>query len=141
MMRGNRRGNVRSCRTIGNLLHSPGGLMDPSMSKTYSQIQKQIETLSRDAEKLKQKEVESAVSRIREAIETYGLSAADLGLGTQREPRGKAAAKKGTKAGPKSASQAKYRDESGNVWGGRGPRPQWLRDALGAGRELKDFAV
>ena len=115
--------------------------MDPSMSKTYSQIQKQIEMLSREAEKLKQKEVEGAVSRIREAIETYGLTAADLGLGTQRGPRGNAVAKKGKKAGPKSASQAKYRDESGNVWGGRGPRPQWLRDALGAGRELKDFAV
>ena len=111
------------------------------MTKTYSQIQKQIEMLSREAEKLKQKEVEGVVSRIREAIDTYGLTAADLGLGTQRGPRGNAAAKKGKKAGAKSASQAKFRDESGNSWGGRGPRPQWLREALSAGKELKDFAV
>ena len=30
---------------------------------------------------------------------------------------------------------------SGNTWGGRGPRPQWLRDALANGKSLQDFAV
>ena len=118
--------------------------MDSSMTKTYSQIQKQIETLTREAEKVKQKEVEGVVSRIREAIDTYGLTASDLGFGGQRGPRRNAAAKKsGNKAAGKkqASSQAKFRDESGNTWGGRGPRPQWLRDALGAGKELKDFAV
>lgn len=117
------------------------------MTKTYSQIQKQIETLSREAEKLRQKEVEGVVSRIREAIDTYGLTAADLGFdksGAARTPRAarKSAAKK-TRGSRKAAAaaQPKYRDEAGNVWGGRGPRPQWLRNALGAGKELKDFAV
>ena len=116
------------------------------MTKTYSQIQKQIESLSREAEKLKNKEVEGVVSRIREAIDTYGLTAADLGLdksGTARTPRvaRKTAAKKSRAARKSAPTQPKYRDESGNVWGGRGPRPQWLRNALGAGKELKDFAV
>lgn len=117
------------------------------MTKTYSQIQKQIEQLSREAEKLKQKEVEGVVSRIREAIDTYGISAEDLGYGAsspKRALRRNAAAKKGgtrkARAKPQ-ASQAKYRDEAGNTWGGRGPRPQWLRDALAGGKELKDFAV
>ncbi len=110
------------------------------MTKTYSQIQKQIEMLSREAEKVKQKEVDGVVSRIREAIETYGLTAADLGLEPQRGPRA-AAAKKGHKARGKPGSQVKFRDDAGHVWGGRGPRPQWLREALASGRELKDFAV
>ena len=119
------------------------------MNKTYSQIQKQIETLSREAEKLRHKEVEGVVSRIREAIDTYGLTAADLGFGnsgaarTPRAVRGKPAAAKKTRraAGKTASAQPKYRDESGNVWGGRGPRPQWLRNALTAGKDLKDFAV
>ena len=109
------------------------------MTKTYSQIQKQIEMLSREAEKVKKKEVEGVISRIREAIETYGLTAADLGLSTQGGAR--AAAKKGRKARGKPGTQVKYRDEAGHVWGGRGPRPQWLREALASGKELKDFAV
>ena len=115
------------------------------MTKTYAQIQKQIDQLSREAEKLKSKEVEGVVSRIREAITTYGLSAADLGFGAQGAPRRNVAAKKGggrRKATAKTqASQAKYRDDSGNTWGGRGPRPQWLRDALATGKDLKEFAV
>jgi DNA-binding protein H-NS len=37
--------------------------------------------------------------------------------------------------------QVKYRDGEGNTWVGRGPRPQWLRDALANGKTLADFAV
>jgi DNA-binding protein H-NS len=35
----------------------------------------------------------------------------------------------------------KFRDETGRTWGGIGKRPQWLRDALAAGKSLQDFAV
>jgi DNA-binding protein H-NS len=35
----------------------------------------------------------------------------------------------------------KYRNEDGAGWGGRGKRPQWLRDALAAGKQLSDFEV
>ena len=41
----------------------------------------------------------------------------------------------------KPKGTAKFRDADGNVWVGRGPRPQWLRDALARGRSLQDFAV
>jgi len=38
-------------------------------------------------------------------------------------------------------SGAKYRNPSNTreTWGGRGKRPSWLRDALSAGKLLKDF--
>ena len=29
----------------------------------------------------------------------------------------------------------------GNTWVGRGKRPQWLRDALAAGKQLSDFEI
>jgi DNA-binding protein H-NS len=35
----------------------------------------------------------------------------------------------------------KFRNEAGATWVGRGKRPQWLRDALAAGKQLSDFAV
>ena len=55
------------------------------------------------------------------------------------KPGPKPGSKQQAKAKP--ARAAKYRDESGNTWVGRGPRPQWLRDALNAGKSLQDFAV
>ena len=115
------------------------------MTKTYVQIQKQIETLQREADKLKRKEVDDVISKIKEAIDVYGLTSADLGFGVRGAARGATAAKKrgrpAAKGRSKSASAPKYRDEAGNTWGGRGPRPQWLRDALANGKALTDFAV
>jgi DNA-binding protein H-NS len=111
------------------------------MTKTYTQIQKQIAALQREADKLKRQEVDDVISRIKEAITVYGLSASDLGLGAAARGR-KAVAKPGRKRrGAKAAAVAKFRDDAGNTWGGRGPRPQWLRNALAAGKNLQDFAV
>ena len=113
------------------------------MTKTYAQIQKQIQDLQREADKLKRAEVEGVIARIQEAIRVYGLTAGDLGLVGSSGRKRNAAAKSRTARSSKmkSATRAKYRDEAGNEWVGRGPRPQWLRDALGAGKTLDDFAV
>ena len=53
------------------------------MTKTYVQIQKQIESLQREADKLKRKEVDDVISKIKEAIAVYELTAADLGIRRQ----------------------------------------------------------
>jgi DNA-binding protein H-NS len=112
------------------------------MSKTYSQLMKQIETLQREAEATRRKELDGVVERIKEAIVAYGLTAADLGLAA-RAPKAASAGKKrvGAKPGKRALAAAKYRDDAGNAWGGRGPRPAWLRSALAAGRTLDEFAV
>jgi DNA-binding protein H-NS len=112
------------------------------MTKSYAQIQKQIETLQREADKLKRKEVDDVVARIKDAISVYGLSASDLGLTGSPGRKPKAAPtprKKGSKS--RYSAAVKFRDEAGNTWVGRGPRPQWLRAALAAGKSLQDFAV
>jgi len=113
------------------------------MSKTLAQLKKEIAALSREAEKLQRKEIEGVVARIKEAIEAYGLTAADLGLSGAKRGAKAAGKAPATKRGRKKAAgaQVKFRDEAGNVWGGRGPRPKWLRDALAAGKQLSDFAV
>lgn len=122
--------------------------MEPLMSKTYSQVIKQIETLKGEAEKLRRKEVDGVVARIREAISFYGLTSSDLGLGgaARAQPSApKAAAKplrrKTRRTMPAAPTAAKFRDEQGRTWGGRGKRPNWLREALAAGKTLNDFAV
>jgi DNA-binding protein H-NS len=113
------------------------------MTKSYSQIVKQIETLKAEAEKLRKSEVDGVVKRIREAISFYGLTASDLGLGSAAAKKAGAATKKkpGRKAKAAAEKPVKYRNEQGQGWGGRGKRPQWLRDALAAGKKLEDFLV
>jgi len=112
------------------------------MTQTYKQIQKQIETLQRQAEKLRNHEVEGVVGRIKVAITHYGLTAEQLGFGAGSAKgklpvsRPRAAAKAN-----KSSTAAKYADGQGNEWVGRGPRPHWLRDALAAGKTLEEFAT
>jgi DNA-binding protein H-NS len=121
------------------------------MAKSYEQLQRQIAELQAEAEELRQKEVVDVIARIRTAIDHYGISAADLGFGSKtakparsdaRAPeRMKPGRKPGVKTVAKSTSTVLYRDETGRTWVGRGKRPQWLRDALLAGRTLEDFKV
>jgi DNA-binding protein H-NS len=127
------------------------------MNKTYQQIQKQISALQAEAEKMRKKEAGDVVAKIRAAIQAYGLTAADLGLGLgpRAMPGPKAAAPAGTAADKpikrrrrRGAAKkvvapkvVKFRNDSGGTWGGRGKRPQWLRDALAGGKQLSDFLV
>lgn len=104
--------------------------------QSYKQIQKQIETLQRQAEKLRDQEVQGVVARIKVAIAHYGLTAEQLGFGGGSTPVRKP--KNQSKA---ASTSAKYSDGKGNEWAGRGPRPHWLRDAIAAGRTLDEFSV
>jgi DNA-binding protein H-NS len=109
------------------------------MTKTYSQLQKQIAELQSQAQKLRTAEVGTVVARIKDAVKAYGLTVQDL-FGPTKGKKAKAAkATKATKAKPDRAP--KYADGSGNEWVGRGPRPVWLREALASGKALGDFLV
>ena len=119
------------------------------MSKSYSQVVKQIETLKVEAERLRRKEIDGVIARIREAVGFYKLTAADLGFGAPAPaPRATRVAagiamteRKSSKRMIAAPAVIKFRDEQGRGWVGRGKRPQWLRDALLAGKSLADFAV
>jgi DNA-binding protein H-NS len=118
------------------------------MAYTYTQIVKQIESLRRKADSARKKEVSGVITRIKEAIKFYDLSADELGFGGGRagpSVSAPAGARKRKAGAPKSKSKfgdaAKYRDANGNEWVGRGPRPIWLRQAIASGKSLADFAI
>lgn len=109
------------------------------MAKTYADIQKEIESLQKTAESLRQKEVAGVIERIKVAIATYELTAADLGFGVRKAPkavRGKPGRKPGR---AKAAAAVAYRDDAGNTWSGRGRRPGWFTAALAAGKTLEQL--
>ena len=103
------------------------------MAKSLSSILNQIERLQKEAASI-QSEV---VDRIKKEIAKYSLTPEQLfGQSTVRS----AAIGKPKKA----ASQArapKFADGAGNTWGGMGKRPEWLRQALEAGKVLEEFLV
>jgi DNA-binding protein H-NS len=106
------------------------------MAKTYAQISREIQAMQAEAERIRNREVAEVVSRITEAIRTYGLTEQDL-FGSSRKGAGtKVAAKKKS---ARSGGAPKYSDAAGNSWGGMGPRPRWLREALASGKKLEDF--
>lgn len=104
------------------------------MARTYKDVVAQIAALEAEAKALHRKEVAEVIKKIRVAIDHYGLTSEDLGF---KVPRGVRVARVATKA----ASGTQYGDEQGNTWGGRGPRPHWLRDALSQGRTLEEFVL
>ena len=117
--------------------------------KTYSDVKAAIDKLQARAEELRQAEKAGVVSRIREAIAVYGITAAELGLAGG----GARSAARSSVAAPAPKGQvgvAKYRDPvSGKTWTGRGKPPLWIvgakdRDAFlinGAGRAGSEAAA
>ena len=113
------------------------------MAKTYSQMQKQIAKLQREADALKKKEVGGVVARIKEAIQHYELTPEDLFGG--RGSKGTSATKQKVSSGMRGMKgkkvPIKYRDENGNTWSARGSQPRWLVAALESGRKIEDFLI
>ena len=112
---------------------------------TLAALNAQIAKLQAQAEALRAKEVAGVVARIREAIVHYGLTAADLGLGSAKSKAPKGAAvtatpkRKAKPAGKRAARTIKFADGKGGTWSGIGKRPNWFKDALAAGRKPEDL--
>lgn len=100
------------------------------MASSISRIKDQIERLQKQAEAIQHE----AIVRIRKEIAELDLTPEHL-FGTE-PPRKVVKAKSAAKA-----AFAKFADDAGNTWGGIGKRPDWLRQALAAGKSLEDFLV
>jgi len=100
------------------------------------QLIRQKADLERQIAQLNSKGRQDAIEEIRRIMDEHGLTTDDV-AGTAR------GRKPGTRldGSERKAVAAKYRDDQGNQWTGRGLKPRWLTAALAAGRRLEDFAV
>jgi DNA-binding protein H-NS len=117
------------------------------LAKSLAQLNEQIAKLQREADALQAKEVAGVVARIRDAIEHYGLTPAQL-FDAPRASSGKAKApareqtrRKRPGAPARKRGVIRFRDEAGNSWTGHGKRPNWFKAALEAGKTPDDLAV
>jgi DNA-binding protein H-NS len=94
------------------------------MTTTYADLKAQIAALEKQAAQVRDSEISAAKSQIREIMQTYGLSIADLG-GVTKAPKAR------------KTVAAKYRDTAtGQEWTGRGRAPTWLN-----GKNKEDYLI
>jgi DNA-binding protein H-NS len=102
---------------------------------TVAELLAQKAELEKQIAEVQREQRSSALSQIRQLMADHGLTLADLS--------GRSASGPTTTRGPKAGGKvaAKYRDDAGNTWSGRGLQPKWLKAALAGGKQLSDFAV
>ena len=99
---------------------------------TYSELMAQAQALMAQAEQTRKDELASVIADIKAKMKQYGITVADLG--------GAAGTKKPAKS--KSKAPAKYKGPNGELWaGGPGRKPEWVREALAAGKRIEDYRI
>ncbi len=95
----------------------------------YRELLQQIESLKKQAEEVRQREIAEVIKDIKAMMDEYGITPADLGFSVA------------TRAGKtKTAAVAKYRNPvSGETWSGKGRAPKWLLDAEANGQRREQF--
>ena len=104
---------------------------------TYQDYLKQIDQLTKEAEKVRQAELSAAIADIKAKMAQYGIRVSDI-VGKET---GSYSGKKRTAAGTKNKVAPKYRGSHGELWTGRGRRPAWVQAELANGRSLDDLAI
>lgn len=106
------------------------------MAKTEN-LQELIDQQNALAEKIKairDAEKGNVVEQIKKQIADFGITAEELGFSVK--------AAKG-KAAKKAEKVVKYRNPANDkeTYGGKGPYPKWLNDAIANGKTLEDFKI
>lgn len=95
--------------------------------KSYATIKAEIAKLEKQAEAARKAEIAGVISRIKEAIAAYGLTAQDLGFGSAAGRAARSNGGRGSAAARTTVGVPKYRDpQSGKTWTGRGKPPTWI---------------
>jgi DNA-binding protein H-NS len=92
---------------------------------TFKELQDQIAKLKQDAEQIRLKEIDGAISQIKSLMNEYGITVQDIESSGRR---------KSNKA--PSLSNVQFKDDSGNTWSGRGRMPAWLK-----GKDKEKFRI
>ena len=100
---------------------------------SLAELLKQKADLERQIASAQSESRSKAIADVRALMAQHGLTAADLIVAARKTSR--------TDGVPSKPVAAKYKDDQGNSWSGRGLKPKWLTAALAMGKKIEDFAV
>lgn len=99
---------------------------------SYEVIQSRIRKLQSQADKVKEKTRYPVILGILKSMHEYGISMEDIKIAESKPRRGPGRPRKGHM----------YRNpHTGQVWSGRGRRPQWFQDEIDKGEDKDKFKV
>ncbi len=101
---------------------------------TLDELLKQKADLDRQIAQYQNEGRNKAIADIRVLMAQWSLTPADL------QPLSKKPGRATSERTGKPVA-AKYKDDQGNSWSGRGLKPKWLTAALASGKTLQDFAI
>ncbi len=103
---------------------------------SYSDLINQAQALMAQAEQVRKQELANVIADIKAKMKEYGITLEDLGGAATRKSSG------AKPAASKSKAPAKYRGPNGELWsGGPGRKPEWVKAALAAGKNIEDFRI
>lgn len=100
---------------------------------SLADLLKQKADLERQIASAQSESKAKAIADVRALMSQYGLTVADLIAPSRKAGK--------TEDAVRRPVAAKYKDDQGNSWTGRGLKPKWLTAALAAGKKIEDFAV
>ncbi|MDA6076753.1 H-NS histone family protein [Edwardsiella anguillarum] len=104
--------------------------MDNSQASNYTQLIKEIEQLTKEAQRLRDQEIHNVINTIQQQISEYNITPSELGFHPEiLSPASKKMLER----------KSYYRNADGQTWSGVGRQPKWLKIALDHGHKKEDF--
>ncbi len=94
-----------------------------------AELEELIEQAQKELKTVRAREKNEALKAAKAAAAKFGFSLDDLAGGSTKA--------KGSKSAPKYANPA----DPSQTWSGRGRKPQWVHDAIGAGKDISDLEI
>ncbi len=93
------------------------------------ELEELIEQAQKELKTVRAREKNEALKAAKAAAAKFGFSLDELSGGSTKS--------KGSKSAPKYANPA----DPSQTWSGRGRKPQWVHDAIGAGKDISDLEI
>jgi DNA-binding protein H-NS len=106
---------------------------------TSLELNERIAKLQAQAAQAREAEKADVIDRMKSAIDYYGITAAELGLGKATKVEARKAATRRQAGVGVTAARVKYQDGAGHTWSGFGRRPRWFTEALESGRSVEEL--
>jgi DNA-binding protein H-NS len=102
---------------------------------TSIELEAQAKKLLQEAEVLRRQELKAVIGQIKNTMAQYKITPKDLGF----QVNGGGARRQRSSGVP---AIAKYIGPTGEKWsGGRGRKPDWVKEVLAQGRRLEEFLI